>query len=344
MGLTELADTLLTDNWLSDQCYNKVLVCSATPAALWFVLVAESTALSCAGDDHLAMPPFSRVVSSLLGGQFDIGVHTALQKTLRQQPLRHATLSGSKQKQTVFGYAHVEAPRQALLEKTWAGSCMEVGAHWQRPSELAWGDPQAWQPGTGTLLSATVLARSLAVAWHLQEGEVAESTRLVDIWCCGEGTGLNSAPVDVSQGLQDSLGMLHQGEQGRPLGEVSHWHAKVGNLSGVPRGVGAGRSLQPYKCDGDDIGGYRRQQKTGGNLQWTVSARWEGLSWEGAGNLGRYRRHAGKHLLGNAFVSWQADHECGFTMARSALDCLERCMQAAQYLAIAGYRSVARTQ
>ena len=76
MGLTELADTLLTDNWLSDQCYNKVLVCSATPAALWFVLVAESTALSCAGDDHLAMPPFSRVVSSLLGGQFDIGVHT----------------------------------------------------------------------------------------------------------------------------------------------------------------------------------------------------------------------------------------------------------------------------
>jgi hypothetical protein len=32
----------------------------------------------------------------------------------------------------------------------------------------------------------------------------------------------NSAPVDVSQGLQDSLGVLHQGGQGRPLVLVAH--------------------------------------------------------------------------------------------------------------------------
>lgn len=32
----------------------------------------------------------------------------------------------------------------------------------------------------------------------------------------------NSAPVDVSQGLQDSLPMLHQGGEGRPAVPVAH--------------------------------------------------------------------------------------------------------------------------
>ena len=37
-----------------------------------------------------------------------------------------------------------------------------------------------------------------------------------------EASVQNSAPVDVSQELQDSLGVLHQGGQGRPLVPVAH--------------------------------------------------------------------------------------------------------------------------
>ncbi len=77
MGLTELAGTLQTDRWLSEQCCSRVVVCSATPEALWFMLAAKSAALPCARDNHLAMPPFSRAVSSLLGGKRDIGLRTS---------------------------------------------------------------------------------------------------------------------------------------------------------------------------------------------------------------------------------------------------------------------------
>ncbi|KAA6430038.1 MAG: hypothetical protein FRX49_00469 [Trebouxia sp. A1-2] len=134
----------------------------------------------------------------------------------------------------------------------------------------------------------------------------------------------NSAPVDVSQELQDSLGVLHQGGQGRPLPwqQMSSrgWEPTVDSLSTMGRAeLGGGREVRKLRWAGPRPNDIRRQRLGVGGAADTAAVRcrhsWQADCLLGSKTVGRQANPGDDH---------GADPDTNFSW-HVALNWLERC-------------------